>query len=54
LFGILVFGDVFGGLRVRPLSLLNLLVVTPGQLIAVRFYHSFATAIFGTVASRPP
>jgi MFS family permease len=31
--------------------LLYLLVGTPGQLMAVRFYHGFATAIFGTVAS---
>ncbi|MDW5563099.1 MAG: MFS transporter [Methanomassiliicoccus sp.] len=31
--------------------LLYLAVTTPGQLMAVRFYHGFATAIFGTVAS---
>jgi MFS family permease len=31
--------------------LLYLVVATPGQLMAVRFYHGFATAIFGTVAS---
>jgi MFS family permease len=30
---------------------LYLLVSTAGQLMAVRFYHGFATAIFGTVAS---
>ena len=30
---------------------LYLAVTTPGQLMAVRFYHGFATAIFGTVAS---
>ncbi len=31
--------------------LLYLLVSTSGHLMAVRFYHGFATAIFGTVAS---
>jgi MFS family permease len=31
--------------------LLYLVVDTPGQLMAVRFYHGFATAVFGTVAS---
>lgn len=31
--------------------LLYLFVDTPGQLMAARFYHGFATAIFGTVAS---
>jgi len=31
--------------------LLYLLIETPWQLMAVRFYHGFATAIFGTVAS---
>lgn len=31
--------------------LLYLVVHTPGELMAVRFYHGFATAIFGTVAS---
>jgi MFS family permease len=31
--------------------LLYLFVFSPGQLMAVRFYHGFATAIFGTVAS---
>ncbi|MBT9568983.1 MAG: MFS transporter [Thiobacillus sp.] len=31
--------------------LLYLLIDTPGQLMAVRFYHGFATAIFGTVAT---
>jgi len=30
---------------------LYLLIETPWQLMAVRFYHGFATAIFGTVAS---
>lgn len=30
---------------------LYLLVSTAGQLMAVRFYHGFATAIFGTVAT---
>ncbi|MBW8363174.1 MAG: MFS transporter [Rhizobium sp.] len=30
---------------------LYLLVSTAGQLMAVRFYHGFATAIFGTVAN---
>ncbi|MFN3751811.1 MAG: MFS transporter [Thiobacillus sp.] len=30
---------------------LYLLITTPWQLMAVRFYHGFATAIFGTVAS---
>ncbi len=30
---------------------LYLLIETPWQLLAVRFYHGFATAIFGTVAS---
>ncbi|MBI0583471.1 MAG: MFS transporter [Methanomassiliicoccus sp.] len=31
--------------------LLYLIVSTPSQLMVVRFYHGFATAIFGTVAS---
>lgn len=31
--------------------LLYLVVGTPGELMAVRFYHGFATAMFGTVAS---
>ncbi len=30
---------------------LYLFVTDPGELMAVRFYHGFATAIFGTVAS---
>ncbi len=30
---------------------LYLIITTPWQLMAVRFYHGFATAIFGTVAS---
>ncbi|MFN3543641.1 MAG: MFS transporter [Thiobacillus sp.] len=30
---------------------LYLIVTTPWQLMAVRFYHGFATAIFGTVAT---
>ncbi len=30
---------------------LYLFVTSPGELMAVRFYHGFATAVFGTVAS---
>jgi MFS family permease len=30
---------------------LYIFVTSPGELMAVRFYHGFATAIFGTVAS---
>lgn len=51
--------DFFGKRRVIMASLLvfatapllYLLVETSWQLMAVRFYHGFATAIFGTVAS---
>ncbi len=51
--------DYFGKRRLLLASLvvfasapfLYLLIETPWQLMAVRFYHGFATAIFGTVAS---
>lgn len=51
--------DVLGRRRVMHAAgaifatapLLYLMVGTPDQLMAVRFYHGFATAIFGTVAS---
>lgn len=49
--------DVYGRRRIIWVSLLifssapllYLLVTTPWQLVVVRFYHGFATAIFGTV-----
>lgn len=51
--------DALGQRRVLLASLLvfasapflYLLIDTPAQLMAVRFYHGFATAIFGTVAT---
>ncbi|MCA1978746.1 MAG: MFS transporter [Thiobacillus sp.] len=53
-----VLSDMLGKRRLLIASLvvfatapfLYLLVHTPWQLMAVRFYHGFATAIFGTVA----
>ena len=54
-----VLADRFGQRRVLVAALvvfasapwLYLLVQSPWQLAAVRFYHGFATAVFGTVAS---
>lgn len=51
--------DIFGRKKIMYLAavvfasapFLYLLVASPLQLIAVRFYHGFATALFGTVAS---
>lgn len=51
--------DIFGRKKIMYLAafvfasapFLYIPVTTPWQLIAVRFYHGFATALFGTVAS---
>ncbi len=53
------FSDMFGRKKVMYAAVfvfatapfLYLLVSNPWELIAVRFYHGFATALFGTVAS---